>query len=133
MTTALKNSFGSINRREVPMFRAVCRNLHVGKAFSTSCSPIMLYKDRLEYTFYHQSGPVKMLMRFRDIDDASLSMSSLIFRFHVCQPLNHFASEYSQSRPDFLSFQFCSRKDAYLFKTILPNLEVSANFCREGQ
>lgn len=100
-----------------PTMKAPCRNLVVGRAASSCTSVLSIFSDRLEYKFHHdRHGQVQMLMWFRDIDEATMDMSSLTLAFHVCRPLRHFGSDYDPScGQDRLALQFFNSADAVAF------------------
>ena len=122
-TSSLKNALGTDRSSSAsdgpPLFSSACRNLIVGKARSYSTSVLSAFSDRLEYVFHHdQHGPVQMLMRFRDVDQASLSSRTL--SFHVNRPLRHFGIEYDPSRKgEVLSLDLCSDSDAAEFRRVV--------------
>jgi hypothetical protein len=97
--------------------KAPCKNLVVGQASTLSTSVVSVFSDRLKYKFQHDKhGNVSMLMRFRDIDKASLDAGNGKLTFHVCQPLNTFGSDYNyKNGVDVLSLHFCLRSDAQMF------------------
>jgi len=123
-TSTMKSALKSRSQDDA-LLRVVCRSLVVGRATTTSSSPVAVFHDRLEYKFHHQKqGQVVMLMWYRDIDSARLNEGSLVFTFHVARPLTqHFAGEYDPGcATDWLALQFCSREDAARFGQACPLL-----------
>lgn len=64
-----------------------------------------------------------MLMRFRDIDHATLSPrdgGSVALSFHVGRPLRHFGVEYEPGRKgDMLSLELCNDADVINFRKVV--------------
>ena len=113
------------------IFKCKCRRFKVGKAESRYPSDVRFFEDRIEYCFVRESkfgkDHIAMVMYYRDMISAKLSMQQGCFVYRVPRQLHHYFQDYEpENQTHVMKVKFDRQSEVAEFKeNVLPVIRGS--------